>query len=109
ISVGGILWDNFTGWRGWSVDFLLPLASLTVLGSMPIIIKVQHLERQEYLFYLLQSCAFGFIPLILLLAGVTRLSYPSILCTGISFLVLIGLFIFWNRDTLREIRKKFRM
>ncbi|MCC8065985.1 MAG: DUF6320 domain-containing protein, partial [Clostridiales bacterium] len=52
VSAIGILWDRFTGWRGWSVDFLLPLASLIVLGSMPVIIRVQHLEKQEYLFYL---------------------------------------------------------
>ncbi|MCD8012799.1 MAG: DUF6320 domain-containing protein [Lachnospiraceae bacterium] len=108
-SVIGILWDSSTGWRGWSVDFLLPIASLTVLGSMPVIIKVQHLEKQEYLFYLVQCCAFGFIPLVLLLAGVVRIPYPSILCAGISILVLAGLFIFENRDTVRELHKKFRM
>ncbi|MCD7736991.1 MAG: DUF6320 domain-containing protein [Lachnospiraceae bacterium] len=109
VSVIGVLWDISTGWRGWSVDYLLPIASLAALGSMAVIIKIQHTEKQEYLFYLIQCCVFGLIPLILLLAGTARVPYPSVLCVGISLLVLAGLFIFQSRDTVREIRKKFRM
>lgn len=80
-----------------------------MLGSVPVIAKVQHLEKQEYLFYLVQACAFGFIPLVLMLAGVVRIPYASILCVGISFLTLVGLFLFQKRATMQEMRKKFRM
>ena len=45
-----VLWDIFTGWRGWSVDFIFPIGALTVLCSIPLIAKVQRLEREEYLF-----------------------------------------------------------
>ncbi len=109
LSLISVLWDYFTGWRGWSVDFVLPLASLAVLASMPIIIHAQKLEKQEYLFYLALACAFGLIPLILLLVGVIRIPYPSIVCASVCFLVLAGLFIFHSRDILREIHKKFRL
>ncbi|MCC8067158.1 MAG: DUF6320 domain-containing protein, partial [Clostridiales bacterium] len=64
---------------------------------------------QEYLFYLVQCCGFGLIPVILLLTGVVQIPYPSVLCAGISILVLAGLFLFENRDTVREFNKKFRM
>ncbi|MCD8398946.1 MAG: DUF6320 domain-containing protein [Lachnospiraceae bacterium] len=109
ISVIGVLWDRFTRWRGWSVDFLIPVAALVVLGSVPVIAKVQHLEKQEYLFYLVQACAFGFIPLVLMLAGIVQIPYASILCVGISFLTLVGLFLFQKRATMQEMRKKFRI
>lgn len=109
ISVIGVLWDIFTGWRGWSVDFLLPLAALAVLCSMPVIAKVSHLETEEYLFYLIQASAFGWIPLILLVTGVVTLPYPSVICTGVSILVLAGLFLFKGKDVMQEMHKKFRM
>jgi len=110
ISVIGVLWDRFTRWRGWSVDFLIPVASLAVLSSIPVIARIQHLEQQEYLFYLVQACAFGLLlPLVLLLTGVVRLPYASILCVGASFLVLAGLFLFQKRATTQELQKKFRM
>ncbi len=35
-----VLWDIFTGWRGWSVDFIFPIWALTVLCSIPLIAKV---------------------------------------------------------------------
>lgn len=109
VSSACVLWDVFTGWRGWSVDFILPLASLVHLCSMSIVAKVRNLEPEEYLFYLLQASAFGWIPLILLLTGVVRIDYPSIVCIGISFLVFAGLVIFKHRNVAEEFRKKFRL
>ncbi|MCD7807381.1 MAG: DUF6320 domain-containing protein [Lachnospiraceae bacterium] len=109
LSLISVLWDYFTGWRGWSVDFVLPLASLAVLASMPIIIRAQKLEKQEYLFYLAQAGVFGLLPLLLLLLGVTKIPYPSLVCASVCFLVLAGLFIFYRKDILREIHKKFRL
>lgn len=66
VTVAGVLWDMFTGWRGWSVDYLLPLAALAVICSMWVITAAQRLEVAEYMIYLLEAGAFGVvIPLIL--------------------------------------------
>lgn len=109
LSVISILWDAFTGWRGWSVDYVMPVASLLVLSSMPVIAWVRHLEQEEYLFYIMQASAFGLIPLVLLLCGVVKVPYAPILCVGISFLCFAGLFIFQRKKVIQEIWKKFRM
>ena len=37
VSVGAVLWDVFTGWKGWSVDYVFPLASIVNTLSMVII------------------------------------------------------------------------
>ncbi|MCD8098638.1 MAG: DUF6320 domain-containing protein [Lachnospiraceae bacterium] len=109
ISAIGVLWDVFTGWHGWSVNYLIPIGVLTALGSMPIIALVQHLEKQEYLFYLIQACALGFLPAILMFAGVVSRPVFSTLCTGVSLLVLAGMAIFQGRDVWKEMQKKFRL
>ena len=109
ITVLCVLWDHFTGWKGWSIDFVFPFGTLTVLGSIPVIAGVSHLETEEYLYYLLQAAMIGCIPAILIWIGIVHYTLPSVLCTGISFLVLAGMFIFQKKDTLSEFRKKLRM
>ena len=109
ITVIAVLWDSFTGWRGWSLDFVLPFGAMAVLGSMPVIARVSRLEPEEYLFYLVQAAIAGCIPVILVWTGVVHFRYPSVICSGISFLVLAGLFIFQRKNMLREFRKKLRM
>ena len=109
ISVIAILWDWFIGWRGWSVDFVLPFGALAVQFSIPVIAKVNRLEREEYLFYLVQAGVAGLIPIVLVWTGIVRLVYPSVVCAGISFLTVAALFIFCLKDTLQEFHKKLRM
>ena len=109
ITVLCVLWDHFIGWKGWSVDFVFPFGALAVLVSVPVIAKVSHLEREEYLYYLLQAAMIGCLPAVFIWIGIIKYTMPSVLCTGISFLVLAGMFIFRKKDTLREFRKKLRM
>lgn len=109
ITVLCILWDHFTGWRGWSLDFVFPFGSLAVLGSVPVIARVNHLESEEYLYYFMQAAMIGCVPLILLWTDLVHYKIPSVVCVGISFLVLAGLFIFQKKNMTREFHKKLRM
>ena len=109
ITALAVLWDHFTGWRAWSVNFVLPFGAMAVLGSIPVIAKVNHLEPEEYLFYLVQAGIAGCIPMMLVWMGMVTFPYPSVICSGISFLVLAGLFIFQKKNTVGEFHKKLRM
>ena len=109
ITILCVLWDHFTGWRGWSLDFVFPFGSLAVLGSVPVIARVNHLESEEYLYYFMQAAMIGCVPLILLWTGLVHYNIHSVVCVGISFLVLAGLFIFQKKNMTREFHKKLRM
>ena len=80
ISVIAILWDRFTGWKGWSVDFVIPFGILAVQFSVPVIAKINRLEREEYLFYLVQAGIAGLIPMILVWTGIVQFAVPSVIC-----------------------------
>lgn len=108
-TVACILWDVFTGWHGWSVDFVFPLATIAILMAMFIIAKARRLETAEYLFYLVMGAGYGLIPLILLLTGAVDIVYPSVICVGLCFLFLVGLAMFRFKDMQQEFHKKFRM
>ena len=109
VTVLSIIWDYLMGWRGWSLDFIFPFGALAVLSSMLVIAKVNRLEQEEYLFYLVQASVAGCIPALLVWLGLIHIVYPSVVCAGISILVLAALFIFQKKDTLAEFRKKLRM
>lgn len=109
IMIGAILWDYATGWIGWSVDFAIPLAVLLNGVTMQILARAYKMEVSEYLFYLMQSGAAGIVPAILWLTGTVRITWPSVICVGLSVLYLIGLFFFRGKDFMREMQKKFRV
>ena len=67
------------------------------------------MEVSEYLFYLMQSGAAGIVPLLLLLSGTVRMTWPSVICVGLCVLYLIGLFFFRGKAFIREMKKKFRV
>ena len=60
-------------------------------------------------FYFIQAAMAGCVPILLVWTGLVKFTYPSVICGGISFLVLAALFIFDLKDTIREFRKKLRM
>ena len=109
VTIIAVLWDKFTGWHGWSLDFVLPFGALAIQGSIPVIVKVLKLEKEEYLFYLVQASIAGLVPLILIWLHQIRFLYPSVICAGVSLIVFAGMFIFNCKDTIREFHKKLRM
>ena len=109
VTIIAVLWDKYSGWHGWSLDFVLPFGALAILGSIPILVKVQKLEKEEYLFYLVQAAFAGLVPLLLMVFNLIRFPYPSVVCAGVSLLVFAGMFIFNSKDTIREFQKKLRL
>lgn len=109
ISGACVVWDFLTEWKGWSADFVIPFASLVILFSVIGIAKIRKLEKEEYLFYTVLAAMYGLLPFLLLVLGVVQIRYPSIICSGISFLVLIWICIFRFKDFTTELYKKFRM
>ena len=97
------------GMAGLVTGLIFPFGALAVLISMLVIAKVNRLEQEEYLFYLVQAGIAGLIPMILVWTGIVQFAVPSVICAGISFLTLAALFIFCKKDTMREFHKKLRM
>lgn len=106
LSLACILWDRFTGWQGWSIDFACPAICLVILVSFQIIVRIQKLAVTEYIIYYIMAGLLGMVPLLLLFLGIVQNIYLSVICGGISFLFLTGLLIFKGKDILLELQKK---
>lgn len=109
VSVGSILWDLFTGWHKWSLDYVLPCVCIIIMLSMMIITKAQRLLPQDYMIYYVMASICGLIPFLLVVVGAVKIAYPSVICTAFSFLFLVSLFIFRKNDLLQELHKKLHI
>lgn len=110
ITIGCILWDVGVGWMGWSVDYVLPAACVAIQISMLVISKIQKHSAREYMIYFVMATGYGVIlPLILLLTKVITVTYPAVICIGISFLFLAALPIFKGKEFKEEMHKKFHI
>lgn len=105
-STGCVLWDYFTGWRGWSLDYAFPAICLTGMVSFGIITRVQKLKAQDYMIYYMLVSIIGMIPALLFVLGIVEVRYLSIICGGVSFLLLAALIIFRGRELAAELHKK---
>lgn len=97
VCVGPLLafaWDFWTGFRGWSVDFFMPILYICSLLVMSIIVRFTHLKPQDYLLYLVWNLLLGLIPLVLLFGGMLRITYPSVICVLVSVVGFAGLVLF---------------
>ncbi len=109
ITALSVLWDRFTGWRGWSLDFVLPCACVCSTVSVFIIAKVLKMKSGEYILYLIIGGIYGLLPFICLMAGLVRIKYPSVICSVISVIFMTALFLFRGKSTTAEIERRFHL
>lgn len=109
VNIGSLLWDLFTGWHKWSLNYVLPCVCIVIMLSMLIITKAQRLLPQDYMIYYVMASICGLIPFILVVIGMVQIAYLSVICTAFSFLFLVSLFIFRKNDLLKELHKKLHI
>ena len=108
LSVGSFLWDVFIGWRGWSVNYFIPVLCMFVLLFMFVVAIVRKDTAREYMIYLVMNCVYGMlIPLLFILCGWVQWRVLSVLCILVSFLCFVAILMFKNSEFREEMNKKF--
>ena len=109
ISILSFVWDRLTGWHGWSLDFVIPIACGTAMLSLFIIAKVMKLPPEDYIVYFMVDILFGVVPLVFYLTRLIRIAVPSIVCISLSILSLSVLAVFEGKEMLRELTRRFHV
>lgn len=109
ISMLSVLWDWFTGWKGWSVDYVIPALCMTAVVAIMIVSKAMKRRLKEYLVYLIIGSLFGVMPLWFWSLGWVRIRYPSILCSSFCILALGALLFFKSGELFEEVRKRLHL
>ena len=110
ISVGCVLWDWSTGWRGWSVNYIIPEASIVILIIMLLLRFLYYKMPKDYMIYFVMAASFGIImPLIFIFSGIIHAVIPSMISIGFSIILIAGLTLFKGKDLQAELKKKFHI
>lgn len=105
----GAVWDYMTGWRGWSLDFVLPCASIAAMLSLAIVSKVMRMPPGDYVVYLLLSVLFGAIPAVLAAFGLIKIMLPTVVCVSCGIVTMAALVIFEGKNMCAELVRRFHM
>lgn len=104
-----VLWDYFTGWHKWSIEFVLPCACIACIIVIFILSAILKKQPKEYLIYLTLVDILGFLPLVILFMDWINIKLPSVICIGCSTLFLVGIFLFKRHAAYGEIKKKLHV
>lgn len=104
-----VVWDVFTGWHGWSVDYVFPIVFSCALLGLFIMTKILKIRISDYVFSIAICGVFGLVPLALWLLGVTRILIPSAICVTLSFLSFITLVLYDRQELILTLTKKFHI
>lgn len=109
IIILSVLWDWSIGWRGWSIDFVIPIICFGAMVVMAIAAKILKIGVRDLLVYLFIDIIFGFIPIIFIITGVLSVSFPSVICVATSAISLSALILFQGDNMRAELRKKMHV
>lgn len=107
LSLLAFFWDRFTGFQGWSINYVLPILCTSTLVAMFVIAKIGKLEIQNYIFYLVVDCIFGILSFALLAAGKITVVVPSAVCFATTIISLAFLLLFQGKALAAEMQRRF--
>ena len=93
----------------WAVSYGMPIVLLVFIVVINIIMYRHRQNLRNYLLYQLSLCIIGFVPLILVLAGVAQPIAPSIIAASCSFLSILALLLFSRKIVIGELGRKFHV
>lgn len=102
----------------WLVPYALPFVMIATSFSITLLILIKTMRYKDYMLYLVSVVLIGFLPLLLIVIKATRflfevgdklITWPSITCCLYALFTIIGLFLFGDRATKDEFKKRFHI
>ncbi len=109
ISAMALIWDFLTGWRGWSINYVIPSACVFAMISMAIISKIRKFHIEDYILYIIIDGLFGIIPIIFIFFGFLDVLYPTVICIATSIISLSTIMIFEDKKLMAEIKRRLHV
>lgn len=104
-----VLWDYGMGWQGWSLDFVLPCVCATGLLMVLLLAVLLRLPVQSFAGVFSGSCLLGMVPGVLVGLGKVRILLPSLICAGLSTVLLAALLLFHWQTFKGELSRRFHL
>lgn len=101
--------DFTTGYRGWSVDYVVTGGILLMDAAIILLMIVNRRNWQSYMMWQLGTILLGLIPAGLYLAGVENNSYMAFLPLVVSVFLFLGTLMIGGRRAGQELYRRFHV
>lgn len=91
------------------LDFLVPCGIFTLTFFVDIVVISRRIKWYDYGIYLFFVSLLGVLPLIFYLLGMTSISWPSIVCFSFSLISFIGMWLYADRSSKDELKRRFHL
>ncbi len=109
VSLLSLFWDWETGWKGWSIDYVIPITYVAAMLVMYVTARIMKLSVRDYITYALLDGIFGIIPVVFILFEWSFVKFPSIICAAASVIFLSAIFIFHGDSIKVELNKRMHI
>ncbi len=109
ISVIVIIWDFFTGWKGWSITYVIPFVCFFSMIAMAVISRFYEFYAEDCILYIIIGGMFGLVQIVFVFTGKLTVLYPSLICIVASIVSLSKMLIFNKKIFLEEIKRRLHM
>lgn len=109
ISILCVLWDYFTGYYGWALDFVIPGLGMVTLIGLFIISRCMHASDDDDMIYLILGSLMGLIPLLFYGLHWVHFSVPSLVCALASVIFLTAVLVFQGDRMMAEIQRRMHV
>ena len=101
--------DHQTGYYMWSINYAVPL--LIVLGTtiITLVILIKPLYIRDFIVYQLTTAMLGIAAVLLLVFDVPSVKWPISVSALYCGLIWLGMFLFRDRRTIHELKKRFHI
>lgn len=101
--------DFIVGYRGWSVNFVVPAAVLLLDLAIFILMLVNKFYWQSYILMQMFTVLLSILLLIFWRQGIIWHPVVSIVAASVSAALLLGTLIFGDRKAVNELKRRFHM
>ena len=109
LTVFSVFWDYFTGWHGWSLDYVIPFCCIASITCMYILSLVLKINSRGFVSYMIFDAIYGIIPIIFILTDSLNVTYPSVACVIYNLISVAAIIIFKRRLFVEELKRKFHV
>ena len=108
-SVFVFLIDLLLGFHRWSLSIAIPVICIVGNLAMIIMMIIRHFDLKDFIIYILASCLYGMLPLVFFLFNWVDIKWICLSSAAFSLIVLIGAFVFADRKTKLELKKRLHL
>jgi hypothetical protein len=109
VSVLVLLWDLFTGFHKWSLDYVIPILFSVSMIAITVFAKARKLKVEDYILFLVFISVVSVFALLFIIFHVVSTVYPAMICFSLSIISLAFLLLFEGRSLRAELQRRMHM